>query len=271
MAARDAFRLGVTLFVLMPLVLSCTSGEKPPRPPDLLLVGTDPCYPPFVGYDSVSDAATGFDIELISLISQANRWRFEDTLVSFEELLNTLKRGDIDVVASALPQPSDSQPDLAFSDPYYLVSRVLVLRTTDSMITCLDDLPAGLVGVVSGTNVNDFAKHVRNTTIYKRGEITRALSELAGGTISALVLDYPLARAMLTTRTELRICAAPLGYEYYVFAVRRADSLRLKRVNDALAALLGGYTYEQLHQKWFGYPPLNLAVPDSVSARWPSR
>ena len=268
---RYLLRLASSILIIAVSILGCTSTQKPPRPFDLVLVGTDPNYPPFEVLDSASGATTGFDIELISLISQANRWRHENVSLPYEELLPALMRGDIDIIASAMPMAPDAPPALAFSDPYYLVSRVLVLRAGDSMITGLEDFPTGLLGVVAGTNLSSIARQVRNTKTYQRKDVSRALSELAEGTLTALIVDYPLARALLTTRTDLRMCSASLGYEYYVFAMRSADSLRLRLMNDALAALLGGYTYEQLHQKWFGYPPLNLAVPDSVSVNWPAR
>ena len=268
---RRSLRLATSILIIAVFVLGCTSTQKPPRPLDLVLVGADPNYPPFEVFDSASGATDGFDIELISLVSQANRWRHENVSLPYEELLPALMRGDIDIVASAMPIVPEAPPDVAFSDPYYLVSRVLVLRTGDSMITGLEDLPTGPLGVIAGTNLSSIARQVRNTKTYLRKDVLRALSDLADGTLAALVVDYPLARALLSTRTDLRMCSASLGYEYYVFAMRRADSLRLRCINDALAALLGGYTYEQLHQKWFGYPPLNVAVPDSVSVHWPAR
>ena len=271
MDGRDLLRFARLILMIAPLALGCTSTQKSPRPSDLVLVGADPNYPPFEMLDSSSGAAAGFDIELISLISQANQWRHEGVFLAYEELLPTLTRGDIDIVASAMPMAPDAQPGVAFSDPYYIVSRVLVLRAGDSMITGLEDLPTGPLGVVSGTNPDSFARQVRNTRTYLRSDVARALTDLADGTLAALIADYPLARELLTTRTDLRMCSASLGYEYYAFAMRSADSLRLRRVNDALAALLGGYTYEQLHQKWFGYPPLNVPVPDSVAVKWPAR
>jgi len=271
MAGRDSFRLVAAAVALFPLVLGCSSADEPNRPSDLLLVGTDPCFPPFEGVDLETEATAGFDIELVSLISRANGWRYQDTTLTYDDLIPALRRGDIDLVASALPMPPDTLPDLVVSDPYYLVSRVLVLRTADSMITGLDDLPAGLIGAVAGTKLSDFSSRVRNLKTYPRQDLSRAFGELADGSLAAMIVDYPLARSFLATRADLRICSASLGHEYYVFAMRAADSLRLRRLNDALAGLVGGYTYELLHQKWFGYPPLNVAVPDSVSARWPTR
>ncbi|MCX6833717.1 MAG: ABC transporter substrate-binding protein [candidate division Zixibacteria bacterium] len=264
-------RFVASILLIAALTLGCSSTQKPTRPSDLVVVGADPNYPPFDLIDSVSGEIAGFDVDLVSLIVQATRWRHENVALPYDELLPALTRGDIDIVASAMPAVSEANADVIFSDPYYLVSRVLVLRAADSMITGLEDMPTGPIGVISGTNLSSFARQIRNTKMYQRKDIPRALSELADGTLAALIADYPLARALLKTRTDLRMCSASLGYEYYVFAMRRADSLRLKRLDDALAALLGGFTYEQLHQKCFGYPPLNLAVPDSVAVSWQAK
>ena len=270
MSCRSILRFAVSVPVIAVIALSCSSNEKQSRPPDRLLVGAAAEYPPFDVPDSASGQMSGFDVELVSLIAQTNRWQHEFVALPFEDLFTALRRADIDMVASAVPVTREVPSDVAYSDPYYLVSRVLVLRSADSLITGLEDLPTGPVGAIAGTDLGNYARDVRNFRLYARNEMALAFSDVADGSLAALIADYPVAREALKTRTSLKMCLAPLGYEYYVFAMRSADTLRLRSVNDALATLVGGYSYEQLHQKCFGYPPLNLAVPDSVAERWPS-
>ncbi|MEW5794891.1 MAG: transporter substrate-binding domain-containing protein [Candidatus Zixiibacteriota bacterium] len=119
----------------------------------------------------------------------------------------------------------------------------------------------------------------------KRGEIDVAMRVAEGETVYAqdLVLSHPYYLTGLGSNVQVvdsatkaavertagrRIVDTVLSPEYYCLAMRSSDTHRLARLNDALAALMGGYVYERLHVKWFGYPPLNVAAPDSVTASW---
>ena len=88
------------------------------------------------------------------------------------------------------------------------------------------------------------------------------------GQLDAVLNDYPATRYAMNGISGTRFLSGMLSTEYYGIAMRTSDTLRLQLLNDALAGLCGGYSYEQLHMRWFGYPLLNLAVPDSVAEQW---
>jgi ABC-type amino acid transport substrate-binding protein len=265
-------RLLTSLFALAVLVMGCTSGPRQPdREPNFVLVGVDANHPPFEYLDSGTGDVVGFDLELIALICRANGWSHEVVPVRFHNLIDALNHGDIDIAVSAMTITPKRGALVAFSDPYYLAGQALVLPVEDSSSSALMDLRGRRAGVVVGTTGEELARSTDGLLVYPCDDVAHALSDLAAGNLDAVVADYPTVRAIIVGHPGLRIAQAYLNSEYYGIAMRPDDTIRLERLNDALASLLGGYAYEQLHLKWFGYPLLDVAVPDSVSAVWPAQ
>lgn len=264
-------RFVTVVAVCIGLVWGCSQREDhPQRDADFLLIGVAPDYPPFESVVSETGEITGFDIDLIMLICQANRWRFEIVPTPFEDLFGDLHDGDIDIAISAITVNPKREVLVAFSDPYYLTGQAVVVPITDTTTSDLADLRGKRVGVMRGTTGEELAKQTDGVLVFSYDEIRSALAALADGDLEAVINDKPTTRALIGNDNSLRMLPGTLNSEYYGIAMRTGDTVRLKILNDALAALLGGYTYERLHARWFGYPPMDIAVPDSVAAQWPA-
>jgi ABC-type amino acid transport substrate-binding protein len=262
-------RILLTSFFLATVLAGCSKQQtRSPRPSDVVVIGIDPSHPPFAVLDSVSGALDGFDVELLSTVCTANRWRCEFRPIARENLREALMRSDIDIAVGEFPDVSEEEGHIIRSDPYYLTGVVLIVPsgqplTADSgqwagqTVAVSMDIPVGsLQSILTGAKMQTFA------------DPEEAVSELKAGRLAALVTDYTTARKTVETHPDLQIVPGMLTTAYYTAAMRADDTQRMTRFNDALASLLGGYTYEQVHMKWFGYPLLNVAVPDSVAARW---
>lgn len=243
-------------------------NEQAKRPPNEMIIGVAPDYPPFEYADSALGHTIGFDIELIGLICQANRWKSKVVPVEFGELLPVLIRGEIDIAISAITITPAREALVAFSDPYFISGQSLVLIADDSLVAGLADLQGKRVGVMVETTAQRLAKNIDGALVYPHETIAAALSGLAAGKLDVVMCDRPTLREMLKNWPQLKLLPGTLNSEYYGIAMRTGDTIRLQALNDALAGLMGGYTYERLHQKWLGYPPLDLEVPDSVAAQW---
>jgi len=134
----------------------------------------------------------------------------------------------------------------------------------------LGDLHDGDIDIAISATGEELAKQIDGALVFPFDEIRSALAALADGDLEAVINDKPTTRALIGNDNSLRMLPGTLNSEYYGIAMRTGDTVRLKVLNDALAALLGGYTYERLHARWFGYPPMDIAVPDSVAAQWPA-
>ncbi len=261
------------VIVLMTAVLmgACTpEANRPSRAADFLMIGVAPDYPPFESVDSAGDSITGFDIELISIICEVNEWKFEIVPTPFDDLLRNLQSGEIDIAVSALTITPEREAIVNFSEPYYLTGQGLVLPVADSITSELDDLRGKKVGVVTGTTGSDLARATDGVLVFPYDNIKEALTELSHGNLEVVINDQAVSRAFLESFPGLHIASNSINSNYYGMAMRTDDTIRMERLDHALAGIMGGYTYERLHQQWFGYPPMDLAAPDSVRAGWPS-
>jgi arginine/lysine/histidine/glutamine transport system substrate-binding/permease protein len=261
-------RLFISLSILVSVMGGCSADKPtPPRPADLVIIGVEPDRAPFVLRDSVSGSVTGFDVELFSTICQACRWRFEFRSLPNDSLQDALLNGEIDIAVGELSPAADSGP-IKRSDPYYLTGLVMVVATAQPMPENGASWNGRMVAVPRDVPGNALAFTLKDAQVRAYGSPDSAAAEVEAGRVAALVADYAVARRVVVGRPGLQIIPGWLTTVYYTAAMRAADTARISRFNNALASLLGGYTYEQMHQKWFGYPLLNVAVPDSVSARW---
>lgn len=264
-------KIVVVVLIIAGFLGACTpQADRPERAADLMLIGVAPDYPPFESVDSAGDSITGFDIELMSIVCEVNEWRFEIVPIPFDDLLRDLQAGDIDIAISALTITPEREAIVNFSEPYYLTGQGLVLPLGDTVTLELEDLRGKKVGVVTGTIGSDLARATDGVLVFPYDNIKQALTELSHGNIEVVINDQAVSRAFLENFPGLRSAPNSINSEYYGIAMRSDDTVRMARLNRALAGIMGGYTYELLHQQWFGYPPMGLAVPDSVKAGWPS-
>ena len=160
---------------------------------------------------------------------------------------------------------------IAQSDPYYLTGLVMIATSAQPLPGGEASWQGKLVVVPRQVPGNALAFALKDAQVRAYDKPDDIVVELESGRIAAMVADYTTARKLVGDHPGLHLVPGMLTTTYYTAAMRATDSLHLTRFNNALAALLGGYTYEQLHMKWFGYPLLNVAVPDSVSSRWNRR
>ncbi len=261
----------LTSVVLAAILVSCSAQQTaPPRPADFVVVGLNPDQPPFAYRDS-SGPCVGFDVELLSMICQANRWQCEFRPMAFDSLRDALVRGDIDIAVGEISTSNGDSTQIARSDPYYLTGLVMIVASAQPMPVGEASWQGKLVAVPQDVPGNALAFTLKDAQFRSYDHADNTVAELESGGIAALVADYTTARRIVVDHAGLHIVPGMLTTTYYTVAMRTVDTLHMNRFNNTLAALLGGYTYEQLHMKWFGYPLLNVAVPDSVSARWEKR
>jgi polar amino acid transport system substrate-binding protein len=93
----------------------------------VLRVGTDANYPPFEYYQGASGTFIGFDVELMDGVARKmgyNRAEFVD--VKFNNLLTSLRDGQVDAVISCMTITDERKKTADFTEPYLVSSNVVV-------------------------------------------------------------------------------------------------------------------------------------------------
>ncbi len=211
----------------------------------------------FDGYhmEDSSGAYTGYGVELLDLISQYSHLNF--TYVgydrSWEDMLDMLERGEIDVVTSARKTRARAEI-FAFSLPLAQNSTVLSVQEGNTRIRSGDysTYDGMTVGLVSGSSQNQslpaFAEE--NGFTYRTreyDEISRMEEDLQNGTIDAILTST-------LRRSEKEKVLDTIEIDYFYAITRKDDQALLDELNYAITQM---NIYEAdwanlLYQKYYG-------------------
>ena len=93
----------------------------------VLRVGTDADYPPFEYYQESTKAFIGFDVELMQGVArEAGYSKVEFVDLEFNNLLPSLKDGQVDAVISCMNMTEERKKAADFTEPYLASSNVVV-------------------------------------------------------------------------------------------------------------------------------------------------
>jgi polar amino acid transport system substrate-binding protein len=169
--------------------------------PGMLKVVTGTTNAPFVWINtSVDDPQAryvGFDVDLMREIAPELNCTVEFTSQPFSSIITSVQAKQYDCAIDSLSITGDRQTRVAFSDPYYSAQQSILVRANDSSINNAGDLVAKnkLICVQTGTTGEAAAKQLpgvkpENIKSYER--YNDMLSELALGSVDAIIMDYPI-------------------------------------------------------------------------------
>jgi polar amino acid transport system substrate-binding protein len=221
-----------------------------------LIVGSDIPFPPFEQGDPPD--YEGFDIDLINEV--ADRLGLETQIedAPFDLLLQG-GGGQFDLAIAATTIKPARENRVDFSDPYFLASQALLVRS-DGDVQSADDLSGKIVAAQDGTtgetyaNENTDAKEVRGFP-----EIDDAYNALEVGQVDAVINDLPSAQDAADSKEGLEVVETFETDELYgIIFPEESDALR-EAVNGALAEIKEDGTLNDLYQEWF-----EVDVPESL-------
>jgi polar amino acid transport system substrate-binding protein len=225
----------------------------------VILVCTDPSWPPFEFIDERSGEIKGLDVDLASALaarlrSQGPAIRAEMVPVGFDSLYDALLAGRCDAVMSALPYEAERTEDVAYAISYFNAGMVIVVRDETVDITGLGGLPGRVVGVEWGfVPEGDSQQRLLLQALSLRrydtaGDVLRALQS---GEVDAALVDQVSALDYLQECRGLQIVGQPFTDVSYVIPVRLDAFRLLAEVNRVLIEMREDGTIATLQEKWF--------------------
>lgn len=223
----------------------------------LLLVCTDPSWPPFEWIDENNGTIQGFDVELADLLAARvadKALRAEMVPVGFDGLYDALLAGRCDAVLSALPYEPMRTQDVTYSVAYFNAGLVLLTREDTDGIDELADLEGRVVGVEWGfvpegsTRQKEFLRNLRARRYDTAGDVLRALH---AGEVEAALVDRIAALAYTRECEGLTFVGEPLHDVNYVIPVRPDSHRLLDEINRVLMEMREDGTLDGLQDRWF--------------------
>lgn len=240
----------VAILVLGLLVL--TAGGCSQR--TTMIVGTEATFPPFEFVDDDNNVV-GFDIDIINWIAEELGWEIEIQNQPFETLTESLATGKVDIVIAGMTITAERAKKVAFSDPYYDASQVVVVREDETEIQSVDDLADKVIAVQMGTTGADEAAEIKGAEehpdLKQFRRVNEAFMELKNGRADAVIIDEPVARNYIAQLGGMKVVGEPFTDEQFGIAVALDDTELLEQINEALAKLFESGEYDRLIKKWF--------------------
>lgn len=215
-------------------------------------IGLDPTWYP-LNLQGKEKNILAFSEDLLMAIADQEKMVLTLVTVSFDNLFAGLDGSYYDAVLSSLKPTLINRDWYYFSDPYFLLGPVLLVRA-DSSATSITSLANKTVGVRTGTPLIFNVDQYPSILITTYDNVSQALNDLDKGIIEGFILDAISAHTYTTGlyTKRLKIISVPLSDTGLRFITRKEpEGARLiKGFNEGLRALKESGTYDQLLTKW---------------------
>lgn len=251
---------------------SAPAGSEPaPAEVKVLHVGMNAEFPPFESQDA-QGKVHGFDVDLLNALAKEGGFRVEFKNQPWDSLFNSLKNGDVDVLASAVTITEERMQSMAFTDPYFQISQVVLVQG-DKNIASVEDLKnLNRVGVVTG-NTGDLAAGkilgATNPKIARFENLPLLLKELENGGLDAAISDSSVVMEFIKNnsgKSFVMIEIPDFDTENYGLAVRKDDTATLDMLNKALAAIRANGEYDRIHSQYFAKTTAPAAASEAAAS-----
>lgn len=240
--------------LLLPLISFSASQPVIPtlRPGELLWAADAESGAPYAYRDpSNPGEIIGFERDLLEEIAKILNKKLVFVQNNWDGLPQGLDRRDYDVAANGLEITPERSTEVLFSDPYYVTSEQLIVRSDETEIESLADLKNKSVGTLRACQ----AQHILETD-YPEAKLKIYDDEAAGyqdveiGRISAFFVDYPIALYYAIPNPKLKAVGGPVGRIAYGIALKK-DQFELKNaINGALDTLRRNGKLQAILSKW---------------------
>ena len=192
----------------------------------------------------------GFDVEVAGEIAKGLGRQPEFVQVAFNEIDQSVERGDFDIGMSGVEDTPARHAAHAVSVPYYEFHEVLTVRAQDRhRYRIFADLRGHRVGTLVGTIAFDYLKSQPVTLISYEDDV-HPYSDLRQGRVDAVLLDNIIAARRVRTIPGIIIQPQPVTAGHYVVVLARKNAALRDRVSDVLKARMRDGTLQRIYERW---------------------
>jgi polar amino acid transport system substrate-binding protein len=238
------------------LALSTLLPALPASAADPIVVGAYPSNPP---WEFKNEAGTfeGFEVDVATEAAKRLGRPVEFQDLGFQALFAATASRRIDFAVSSISITNDRLQNQGFTQPYYDSDGTIVGKA-DSSIATFDDLDGKVIGVVSGTTGEKWARE--NAERYKIAEVKGynaqqdLMLDVQNGRVDGGAGEIAGFQYAMTKIPGLKILSRiPTGERFAMMAPKGSELL--PSVNDAISEMKRDGTMARIHEKWFGVAP----------------
>lgn len=237
-----------------------------------LVIGSDVTYAPLEFYDALAPdvldrpagepepPVRGIDAELATLLGRQLGVRVRFVNTSFDELIPALRRGEFDLIMSAMSITDERARLVSFVEYFQAGSAILVPAGNPERVTRLEDLCGRTVAVQAATTQEALVRSQqprcppdRQVNLLALASGTEAILELKAGQADACMTDFPVAayNAKVSGQGEdFDVAGEQIEPGPYGIGIRKQDGQLRNAIRNALAAAITSGGYDQVLQRW---------------------
>lgn len=221
---------------------------------DKIRFASSATYPPFESLDS-NNQVVGFDIDLAKALCEKMQADCTFTNNAFDSLIPSLKFRRFDAVISGMDITAERSKQVAFTQPYYANSAVVIARSKN--FTQQDQLAGKRIGMENGTTHQKYLleKHP-DVVAVAYDSYQNAILDLKNNRLDGVFGDTAVVNQWLKTNPELHTVGEHITDPAYFgtglgIAVRLDNHALLEKLNAALNAAKADGTLQRINDKWF--------------------
>jgi peptide/nickel transport system substrate-binding protein len=263
-----------------PTPIPATAGPETPAAPGessdtaFITVATD-APSRLANFGTIDEFGTvvGFDADVMATLAAAANLEYEFVVTNYDGLLASVARGDFDTAMSAILIPAEPVENITFTDPYYEVGQVLVVRANELAIQTYQDIQPGTrIGALAFSSGEEAAQEmvgVAEADLVRYDTAPQALQELYNGAVDGVIIDHQTAARYTTLYPQALKLAGGSGRDgwisakAYAIAVASNNEPLLNRLNEAITQTQGNGQLDQVINQWL-VPQDAIAATESL-------
>lgn len=220
-------------------------------------------YEPMNYYDENGEL-TGFDTEFSKAVCDILGVEAKFQEIEWDQKQTELKGKSIDCIWNGMTISDDLAEHMNFSTPYVENKQVVIIKKDNKDkfkdLASMKNVKIAVESGSAGEKAVQAEDSLKDNEIVSVSAQKDALLEVKAGTVDMAVLDYVLAKAVLTDEGDysdmMMVEGVDLAVEQYGIGIRLEDKELLKKINAAIDELKENGTLDELAEKY----NVNLAL-----------
>lgn len=244
--------------VALALVISFAFGGTALAAQKTYINGIDANYPPHA-YVGKSGQPEGLDVDALDWVANKMGFKVKHVPMDWDTIIASLLAKKIDMVCSGMSISPERTAVVTFTEPYFRVKKVLVVRNNNQLSR--DQVLTGkkVVGVQRGTNEAEWLEQNKapnnwNYELRYYDSAPMAIEDLVNGRIDAAAVDSaPANDAIRKGKKPVSITGEFAEADDFGVATRNEDKELRDLLNQGFQLLLQDPYWQELQQKYDSY------------------
>ena len=217
-----------------------------------MIIGLCAQYPPFESKNEKTGVLEGFDVDMGKALAEKLGVRADFVDAEWQGLLGGLQKGDFHILITCMSKSETRGENVNFSNVYYKLPDVIVVRKDDTSIRDRSDLKGKTIGVQLGTGSEQLADQMKDTfrEIKRYNYNPEAFTDLKVKRIDAIIVGYAYAVNQIKADPSFKIIGEPLAEAEIVMVMPKGAEALTDKINQALEAVREDGTYQQIYDRW---------------------